>query len=85
MPFERTPEVVEFYKKARDLAAGFGYELGETQVGGASDGNFVAALGVPTLDGLGITGAGAHMLTEHILVSDVEKRATLVTLLLSTD
>lgn len=82
MPFERTPEVVAFYEKARDLAAGFGYELGETQVGGASDGNFVAALGVPTLDGLGITGAGAHMLTEHILVSDVAKRATLITSLL---
>lgn len=85
MPFERTPEVVAFYEKARDLAAGFGYELGETQVGGASDGNFVAALGVPVLDGLGIAGAGAHMLTEHILVSDVAMRATLVTLLLLKD
>ena len=81
MPFERTQEVVAFYEKARGLAAGFGYELGETQVGGASDGNFVAALGVPTLDGLGIAGAGAHMLTEHILVSDIAKRATLVTML----
>ncbi len=83
MPFERTAKVVAFYEKARGLAAGFGYELGETQVGGASDGNFVAALGVPTLDGLGIKGAGAHMLTEHILVSDIAKRATLVTLLLT--
>jgi glutamate carboxypeptidase len=76
--------VVAFYEKARDLAAGFDYELGETQVGGASDGNFVAALGVPTLDGLGIHGAGAHMLTEHIHVSDIAKRATLITLLLSS-
>lgn len=82
MPLERTPTIVEFYEKARDLAASFGYELGETQVGGASDGNFVAALGVPTLDGLGIAGAGAHMLNEHILVSDIAKRATLVTLIL---
>ena len=81
MPFERTVNVVAFYEKARDLAASFGYELGETQVGGASDGNFVAALGIPTLDGLGITGAGAHMLTEHILVSDIAKRATLVMML----
>ncbi len=85
MPFERTAEVVAFYEKACDLAASFGYELGETQVGGASDGNFVAALGVPTLDGLGIAGAGAHMLTEHILVSDIAHRATLVTLLLISE
>lgn len=85
MPLERTADVIAFYEKASKLAASFGYELGETQVGGASDGNFVAALGVPILDGVGITGAGAHMLNEHILVSDVAKRATLVTLLLSTD
>ena len=81
-PLERTDAVVALFKKARASAAGFGYELGETQVGGASDGNFVAALGVPVLDGLGIAGAGAHTLNEHILVSDVAKRATLVTLML---
>lgn len=82
-PLERTSDVVALYEKARTLAASFGYELGETQVGGASDGNFVAALGVPVLDGLGIAGAGAHRLDEHILVSDIANRATLVTLLLS--
>jgi len=81
-PMERTPEVIALFENARDLAARFGYELGETQVGGASDGNFVAALGVPVLDGLGIAGAGAHTLDEHILVSDISERATLVTLLL---
>ncbi len=81
-PMERTVEVVALFKKARDLAAGFGYELGETQVGGASDGNFVAALGVPVLDGLGIAGAGAHTLGEYVLLSDIARRATLVTLLL---
>lgn len=81
-PMERTPEVVALFEKARDLAAGFGYELGETQVGGASDGNFVAALGVPVLDGLGIAGAGAHTLGEHILVGDIANRGTLITLLL---
>lgn len=82
-PMERTPEVVELFENARDLAASFGYDLGETQVGGASDGNFVAALGVPVLDGLGITGSGAHTLSEHILVSDIAQRATLITLLLA--
>ena len=81
-PMERTPEVVALFEKARILANGFGYELGETQVGGASDGNFVAALGIPVLDGLGIAGDGAHTLHEHILVSDIAQRCTLATLLL---
>lgn len=81
-PLERSPEVVELYEHARSLAVSFDYELGETQVGGASDGNFVAAIGVPVLDGLGIKGAGAHMLTEHISVDDIVKRAVLITLLL---
>lgn len=82
-PLERDDAVIELYEMARSSAASFGYELGETQVGGASDGNFIAALGVPVLDGLGIAGAGAHTLSEHILVSDIANRATLVTLLLS--
>ena len=60
----------------------FGCELKETQVGGASDGNFVAALGVPVLDGLGITGDGAHTLNEHILTKDIANRATLITMML---
>lgn len=81
-PMERTPAVVDLYENTRELAASFDYDLGETQVGGASDGNFVAAMGVPVLDGLGISGDGAHTLNEHILVSDVANRATLVTLLL---
>jgi len=84
-PMERTEAVADLFAKARGMAASFEYELGEAQVGGGSDGNFVAALGVPVLDGLGIAGAGAHTLNEHILVSDVAKRATLATLLLSTD
>lgn len=83
-PLERTEAVVRLFHKAKDLAAGFGYELGETQVGGASDGNFVAALGIPVLDGLGVKGDGAHTLTEHILVSDIPDRAALITCLLSS-
>jgi glutamate carboxypeptidase len=78
-PMERTDAVIALFEKARDLADSFGYELGETQVGGASDGNFVAALGITVLDGLGITGDGAHTLHEHILMSDIAQRATLVT------
>ncbi len=81
-PMERTDAVVALFEKARGLAASFDYELGETQVGGASDGNFVAALGITVLDGLGITGDGAHTLHEHLLISDIAQRATLVTLFL---
>ena len=81
-PMERTPAVAELFEKARSIGASFDYELGETQVGGASDGNFIAALGVPLLDGLGIAGDGAHRLDEHILIDDIAKRATLVTSLL---
>lgn len=83
-PLERTDAVVQLFENARAIAASFGYEIGEHQVGGASDGNFIAALGVPVLDGLGITGDGAHTLNEHILVSDIPQRATLVTLLLAS-
>jgi glutamate carboxypeptidase len=84
-PMERTENVVFLYEKARVLAESFGYQLGETQVGGASDGNFVSALGVPVLDGLGIAGGGAHTLSEHILINDLANRATLLTLLLLSD
>lgn len=81
-PMERTNAVASLFETARQAAASFGYDLGETQVGGASDGNFVAALGVPVLDGLGIAGDGAHTLHEHILVSDIANRAALVTQML---
>jgi glutamate carboxypeptidase len=81
-PMERTLGVVAIFERARELAASFDYSLGETQVGGASDGNFVAALGLPLIDGLGVSGSGAHMMTEHIKVNDIVPRATLVTLLL---
>jgi glutamate carboxypeptidase len=84
-PLERTNEIVELFEKARGFAATFGYDLGETQVGGASDGNFVAAMGTPVLDGLGLAGAGAHTLNEYVLLSDIAKRATLLTLLLLSD
>ncbi len=84
-PMERTDAVVALYNKAKGSAASFGYDLGETQVGGASDGNFVGALGVPVLDGLGISGDGAHTLYEHILLDDIANRATLVTMMLKED
>ena len=63
----------------------FDYELGETEVGGASDGNFVAALGVPVLDGLGAAGDGAHTLEEYVFVDDIPHRATLLASILLAD
>lgn len=81
-PLERTPAVVELFEKARSVSAYLGFELGEAQVGGASDGNFVAALGIPVLDGLGISGDGAHAVHEHIEVDDIPRRGALITGLL---
>lgn len=81
-PLERTGAVAALYEKARAAGAEFGYNVDEVQVGGASDGNFVAAHGVPVLDGLGVAGDGAHRLDEYILIEDIAKRATLVTSLL---
>jgi glutamate carboxypeptidase len=83
-PLERTEKVAALYEKTKKIADEMNYEFGETSVGGASDGNFVAALGVPVLDGLGVAGDGAHTHREHILISDVPKRATLLAALILT-
>jgi glutamate carboxypeptidase len=82
-PLERSEKVVALYEKAKAAAASLGFELGETQVGGASDGNFVAALGVPVLDGLGIAGDGAHSVNEHILPGDIPFRGALLVSLIT--
>lgn len=84
-PMERSKSVVKLYEKAREIAAEFDYELGETQVGGASDGNFVAALGVPLLDGLGVSGSGAHTLEEFVFIEDIPRRAALIAKILLAD
>ena len=77
-PLERTAAVVELFEKARTVASYVGFELGEAQVGGASDGNFIAALGIPVLDGLGISGDGAHAVHEHIDSNDIPRRGALI-------
>ena len=82
-PLERTDPVVRLYEIARDVAAGLGHELAEGGTGGGSDGNLTAALGVPTLDGLGAVGAGAHALHEHVLVEEMPWRAALLAGLLA--
>src|SRR4051794_33555346 len=77
-PLERTELVTRLYEQARDLARELGEELGEGGTGGGSDGNFTAALGVPTLDGLGAIGDGAHALHEHVDIDSLPTRAALV-------
>ena len=75
---ERTEVSRRLFEKARALAAELGFELGEESTGGASDGNLIAAVGCPTLDGLGPDGGGAHTLREHILQDDVPRRIALM-------
>jgi glutamate carboxypeptidase len=81
-PLERTSQVIRLYEKARRVAEQLGHELREGGTGGGSDGNFTAALGVPTLDGLGPRGEGAHALHEHVVVSDLPWRAAFLAALL---
>jgi glutamate carboxypeptidase len=83
-PMERTAAVAALYKKAARVAQGLGWILEEAAVGGGSDGNFTAALGVPTLDGLGAVGEGAHSAQESIVISELPKRAALLAGLISS-
>lgn len=77
-PMERTAGVAALYEQASNIARELGWKLDEAAVGGGSDGNFTAALGVPTLDGLGVVGEGAHAEHESILISDLPRRAALL-------
>jgi len=77
-PLERTDRVARLYEEARRVARELGHELAEGGTGGGSDGNFTAALGVPTLDGLGAVGDGAHALHEHVEIGALADRAALV-------
>lgn len=83
-PLERSEGVLRLYEHARAIAAQLDFDLGEASVGGASDGNFIAALGVPVLDGLGIDGDGAHAEHEHIIKSDITRRTAMLAGLVAT-
>jgi glutamate carboxypeptidase len=84
-PMERTAGVAALYERAARISRQLGRELPEGATGGGSDGNFTAALGIPTLDGLGPDGAGAHALHEHVLIDSVPFRAALLAGLLRLD
>ena len=77
-PMERTTDTERLFELAREIAGDLGRELQEGSTGGASDGNFTAALGIPTLDGLGTIGLGAHQVDEHIEVDQLPWRTALV-------
>lgn len=78
-PLERTTQVIQLFQRARKLATELGIELREGSTGGGSDGCFTADMGIPTLDGLGPDGSGAHALDEHVVVESLVPRAALLT------
>jgi glutamate carboxypeptidase len=77
-PMERSRGTVRLYQRAKVLAAELGFTLEEASTGGASDGNFTAALGVPTLDGLGAVGEGAHARHESVVIEHLAPRTALL-------
>ncbi len=78
MPMERTAGVAALYKKAQAITRQIDWKLEEAAVGGGSDGNFTAGMGIPTLDGMGGVGEGAHAVHEHIVISALPRRALLL-------
>ncbi len=78
MPMERSTGVVGLYEKAQQVARQVDWKLTEAAVGGGSDGNFTAGIGIPTLDGMGAVGDGAHAKHEFIYTSELPKRALLL-------
>jgi glutamate carboxypeptidase len=77
-PMERTQQVVALYELARKIARQLGFPLAEIAVGGGSDGNFTGGIGIPTLDGLGAVGEGAHAAHESIVAAELPRRAALL-------
>jgi glutamate carboxypeptidase len=84
LPMERTAGVIALYETAQAIAQKIGWKLEEAAVGGGSDGNFTAGIGIPTLDGMGGVGEGAHALHEHIVISELPRRALLLAGMIET-
>ena len=82
-PMERTKAIAALFARAKEMGAEMGVALEESSTGGGSDGNFTAAIGVPTLDGLGAVGEGAHAINESILIDRIADRTALLAGLLS--
>jgi glutamate carboxypeptidase len=84
-PMERTRGTVQLFQRARALAAELGIELNEAATGGASDGNFTSALGIPTLDGMGAVGEGAHAAHESVFIDHLAPRTALLAAMLAVN
>ncbi|HEY6412299.1 MAG TPA: M20 family metallopeptidase [Edaphobacter sp.] len=84
-PMERKAGTIALFKKARKLAAEIGFELDEASTGGGSDGNFTAALGVPTLDGMGAVGEGAHAAHESVVIEHLVPRTALLAAMIASE
>jgi glutamate carboxypeptidase len=82
--WEPDARVMALWERARKIALGLGYDIPSQSSGGGSDGNFTGAMGIPTLDGLGVAGAGAHTLEEHIMTESLARRGKLLAGLLAT-
>jgi glutamate carboxypeptidase len=83
-PMERKSGTIALFKKARKLAAELGFELDEAATGGGSDGNFTAALGIPTLDGMGAVGDGAHAAHESVVIEHLVPRTALLAAMIAS-
>lgn len=83
-PMERTAGTVALFKQARKLAAELGFSLDEASTGGGSDGNFTSAIGVPTLDGMGAVGEGAHAAHESVVIEHLIPRTALLAAMIAT-
>jgi glutamate carboxypeptidase len=83
-PMERKAGTIALFKQARKLAAEIGFDLKEASTGGGSDGNFTAALGVPTLDGMGAVGEGAHAPHEHVIIEHLVPRTALLAAMIAS-
>ena len=77
-PLERSPAVAALFHQAQKIAKGLGFSVSEIAVGGGSDGNFTAGMGIPTLDGLGAVGDGAHSPRESVVAAEMPRRAALL-------
>jgi len=82
-PMERSAGIIKLFRTAQKLARELGVEIAESMTGGGSDGNFTAALGIPTLDGLGAVGEGAHAANESLLLDRIADRTALIAKLLA--
>jgi glutamate carboxypeptidase len=83
-PMERTPQIAALFAQAQSLARNMGIDITEGSTGGGSDGNRTAAMGIPTLDGMGVVGEGGHSVDEYAVIDSLPERAAIMAAMLRT-